>query len=108
MADVQPSDTTPQNNPVVPEYEVFQNDNDALAFFMNRQPSLDNAGQDGPFWFTIHENNNIIAGSQHGQAFFPDVEQQVLETARSRGVILLVEFENQKPLRCTPCYYTEI
>ncbi len=95
-------------DPVVPEYEVFQNQNNAVVFFLSRQASLDNADPAGPFWFTIHEDNNIIAGSEDGQAFFAQVANDVVATARERGVILLIEFENQEPLRCTPCYFTEM
>jgi|GEM_PF-863720 hypothetical protein len=108
MVETQTTDPAAQPNPVVPEYEIFKNNNNAVAFFMNRQPSLDTAAEEGPFWFTIHEDKNIIAGSETGQAFFPDVTADVLEISKQRGVILLVEFENQQPVRCTPCYYTDI
>ena len=92
-------------SPVVPEYEVFRNDNNAVAFFMNRQPSVDTAGGEGPYFFSIHEGKNIVAGSENGQVFFADVAEDVVEAAITRGVLLMVEFEDQKPIRCTPCYY---
>jgi hypothetical protein len=95
-------------DPVVPEYEVFQNKNNAVVFFMSRQSSLDEADPDGPFWFTVHEGKNLIAGSEGGQAYFSNVANDVIETAKERGVILLIEFENQEPVRCTPCYFTEL
>lgn len=93
------------DNPVVPEYEVFRNDNNAVAFFMNRQQSVDTAGDDGPYFFNVHEGKNIVAGSENGQVFFADVAEDVIEAAVTRGVLLMVEFEEQKPIRCTPCYY---
>lgn len=92
---------------LVPEYEVFQNDNNAVAFFLNRQASADLAGDNGPYWFMVHEGKNIVAGSESGQAFFADVAEDVIKIARERGVILLIEFENQSPIRCTPCYYMD-
>ena len=75
---------------------------------MSRQSSLDEADPDGPFWFTVHEGKNLIAGSEGGQAYFSNVANDVIETAKERGVILLIEFENQEPVRCTPCYFTEL
>jgi len=90
-------------SPIVPEYEVFKNNKDAVAFFMSRHPILDQAGNEGPFWFTTHANG-IIAGSGTSQTVFPSVERDVLDKAVERGVILLVEFENQEAYRCTPCY----
>lgn len=92
-------------DPVVPEYEVFKNDNNAVAFFLNRQEAVDTAGDDGPFFFVVHEGKNIVAGGENGQVFFADVADDVIETAVTRGVLLMVEFEDQKPIRCTPCYY---
>jgi len=94
------------NNSVVAEYEVFRNGRNALAFFFYRQPSLDNNPEDGPFWFTVQENR-IIAGTESHYAIFEDVSTSVLDTARQRGVIMLVEFENQQPMRCTPCYLSD-
>lgn len=101
----QPEDKKINNNPVVPEYEVFRNDNNAVAFFMNRQPSIDTAGDEGPYFFTVHEGKNIVAGSDNGQVYLADVAEDVIEVAVTRGVLLMVEFEDQKPIRCTPCYY---
>lgn len=93
-------------NPVVSEYEVFKNERDALAFFFYRHPTLDDNPAEGPFWFSIH-HDNITAGTESHHAIFENVSGDVLDTARQRGVIMLVEFENQQPMRCTPCYLSE-
>lgn len=93
-------------NPVVAEYEVFKNAKNALAFFFYRQPSLDAAAEEGPFWFTI-QDGRIVAGTEDSYAVFEDVNRDILDTARQRGVIMLVEFENQQPMRCTPCYLSD-
>jgi hypothetical protein len=95
-----------QNSPVVSEYEVFKNERNALAFFFYRHAPLDNTPEEGPFWFTINDNR-ILAGTGENHAIFESVEQDVLDTARTRGVIMLVEFENQQPVRCTPCYLSD-
>jgi len=92
---------------VVSEYEVFKNGRNALAFFFYRHPTLDDNPEEGPFWFSIDEHNRIVAGTEAHYAVFQDVSQNVLDTARQRGVIMLVEFENQQPIRCTPCYLSE-
>lgn len=89
-----------------PEYEVFCNDKNALAFFMYRQGTLDAMGNDGPFWFQI-DGDRIIAGSEQHQTLFEGMSNDLLAVARERGVIMLVEFENQQPMRCTPCYLTD-
>ncbi len=94
------------NNSVVSEYEVFRNGRNALAFFFYRHPTLDGNPEEGPFWFTIQENR-IVAGTETNYAIFEGVTQAVLDTARQRGVIMLVEFENQQPVRCTPCYLSD-
>ena len=91
---------------VVSEYEVFKNGRNALAFFFYRHPTLDGNPEEGPFWFTIQENR-IVAGTEVHYAIFEDVSQGILDTARQRGVIMLVEFENQQPVRCTPCYLSD-
>lgn len=93
-------------NPVVSEYEVFRNERNALAFFFFRHPALDNNAEDGPFWFTI-QDNRIVAGTEDNYAVFEEVSSGILDTARQRGVIMLVEFENQQPMRCTPCYLSD-
>jgi len=94
------------NNAVVSEYEVFKNGRNALAFFFYKHPTLDGNPEEGPFWFTIQENR-IVAGTESHFAIFEDVSQPILDTARQRGVIMLVEFENQQPVRCTPCYLSD-
>ncbi|MBI1215093.1 MAG: hypothetical protein GC185_04650 [Alphaproteobacteria bacterium] len=91
---------------VVSEYEVFKNGRNALAFFFYRHPTLDNNPEEGPFWFTISDNS-IVAGTEAHYAVFGDVGQNIIATARQRGVIMLVEFEDQQPVRCTPCYLSE-
>ncbi|MEZ0261325.1 MAG: hypothetical protein ACAH80_09970 [Alphaproteobacteria bacterium] len=94
------------NKAVVSEYEVFKNGRNALAFFFYRHPTLDGNPEEGPFWFTIQENR-IVAGTESHYAIFEEVSQGILDTARQRGVIMLVEFENQQPVRCTPCYLSD-
>ncbi len=97
------------NTPAIgkgPEYEVFRNEKDALAFFMYRQGTLDAMGNDGPFWFQV-EGNRIIAGSEQHQTLFEGMSDELIAIAMKRGVIMLVEFENQLPVRCTPCYLTD-
>lgn len=90
---------------VIAEYEVFKNDAHALAFFFYRQNLLD--GQDqGPFYFNI-QGDQLVAGAQLARAVFESVDLAVLSTARERGVVMLVEFEGQQPVRCTPCYYSQ-
>jgi len=93
-------------NPIVSEYEVFQNGRSALAFFFYHQASLDENAEEGPFWFTI-DGQRIIAGTEDSYAVFESVEKSVIDTAKKRGVIMLVEFENQQPFRCTPCYLSD-
>lgn len=93
-------------SPVVPEYEVFKNERNALAFFFYRHPTLDDNPEEGPFWFTIRDGR-IVAGTETHNAIFEDVNPNILDTARQRGVIMLVEFENQQPMRCTPCYLSD-
>lgn len=93
-------------NPVVQEYEVFKNERDAVAFFFYRHPTLDNNAEEGPFWFSINDNN-ITAGTETGHAIFQGVNPDILDRARQRGVIMLVEFEDQQPVRCTPCYLSD-
>src|SRR4051812_33374089 len=89
--------------PVVTQYEVFRNERDALAFFFYRQPELDRMPEAGPFWFSIRDSS-IHAGSEDHFAIFENLSTDLIETARQRGVIMLVEFEDQAAMRCTPCY----
>lgn len=93
----------------VPEYEVFTNDGNALTFFMNRHSVLDNLAASGeaPTLFTI-SGTTITAGTHQHHVFFADLEPELLATAKERGVILLIEFEDKKPLRCTPCYLVKV
>lgn len=89
----------------VSEYEVFTNDGNALTFFMNRHSVLDALAASGetPALFTI-SGTTITAGTHNHHVFFADLDPPLLATASERGVILLIEFEDKKPLRCTPCY----
>lgn len=89
--------------PVVSDYEVFRNERNAVAFFLYRHALLDRNAEEGPFWFTI-QDNRIIAGTGNNHAIFEGLAPNVLDAARQRGVIMLVEFENNLPMRCTPCY----
>lgn len=95
-----------ETNPVVSEYEVFKNGRNALAFFFYRHTVLDENKEEGPFWFTVQEER-IIAGTEEAYAVFEQVDTDVLDKAKQRGVIMLVEFENQQPYRCTPCYLSD-
>lgn len=90
----------------VEEYEVFRNERNALAFFMGRQPVLDNNPPEGPFWFTV-KGDSILAGTSAGHAVFERVDTGIIDIARQRGVIMMVEFEDQQPVRCTPCYLSD-
>jgi len=90
----------------VPEYEVFKNERNALAFFFSRHPVLDQNPAEGPFWFTVH-NDCILAGTQDYHATFEDVQPDIINIAKQRGVIMMIEFENQQPVRCTPCYFSD-
>ena len=92
--------------PVIAEYEVFKNERNALAFFFAKQADLDANTPEGPFWFTI-QDNKILAGTETHHAVFEDLQPDVIDTARQRGVIMLVEFENQTPVRSTPCYLSD-
>lgn len=91
---------------VVPEYEVFMNQRNALAFFFFKQPSLDQNAEEGPFWFSV-EGDRLLAGTEESHVIFEDVQQEIIDVARQRGAIVLMEFENQLPVRCTPCYLSE-
>jgi hypothetical protein len=89
-----------------PEYEVFRNEKNALGFFMYRQGALDHLSNEGPFWFQI-DGDRIMAGTEHHQTVFENLTPELVDIARRRGVIMLVEFENQEAVRCTPCYLTD-
>ncbi len=86
--------------------KALKNGRNALAFFFYRQPTLDETPEEGPFWFTI-EGSRITAGAEGAYAVFEEVDPGVLAAARQRGVIMLVEFENAQPYRCTPCYLSD-
>jgi hypothetical protein len=101
---MQPQGVVVENaNFTVSEHEVFKNVRNALAFFFYRHPVLDGNAEEGPFWFTI-QDQRIIAGTSEAYAVFENIAPDVLGAAKQRGVIMLVEFENQQPYRCTPCY----
>jgi hypothetical protein len=91
---------------VVQEYEVFKNAKNALAFFFYKNDALDGTPEEGPFWFRI-DGQRISAGTEGHHAVFDGVAPDVLSTARERGVLMLVEFEDQQPVRCTPCYLSD-
>jgi len=88
---------------IVSEYEVFKNDKNALAFFFYRQEVLDKNHPEGPFSFVIDEDK-ILAGTKEFYITFPSVNAKTLEIAKERKVMMLMEFENEQPVRCTPCY----
>jgi hypothetical protein len=96
----------PDANLIVSEYEVFNNAHNALAFFFYQHAVLDQNTPDGPFAFSIHDNS-IFAGTAAHHVVFPDVTPDIIDIARNRGVIMMMEFEGQQPVRCTPCYLSE-
>jgi hypothetical protein len=96
----------PDTVPAIAEYEVFKNERNALAFFFFRHPSLDQNPTEGPFWFTFRDGG-IIAGTEEHHVLFESVKPDILDIARRRGVIMLMEFEQQQPVRCTPCYLSQ-
>lgn len=91
---------------IIHEYEVFNNEHNALAFFFYHHKALDQNEAAGPFAFAIHDNS-IHAGTAAHHVIFPDLEQNIIDIARDRGVIMMMEFEGQQPVRCTPCYFSE-
>ncbi len=91
---------------VVEEYEIFTNDKGSIAIFFYKQDVLDNNSPDGPFVFTIHENN-LFAGTKEHYVTFPEVSAEYIEKAKTRGNIMLMEFEDQDPVRATPCYFVD-
>ncbi len=91
---------------VVADYEVFKNEKNALAFFFYENPILAKNDAAGPFSFAIHDNA-IRAGTESFYVIFEDVNQDIINTARTRGVIMMMEFQGQTPVRCTPCYITD-
>lgn len=91
---------------VISEYEVFRNEQGALAFFFARADGLDGNAPEGPFWFTV-DGGRILAGTATYHAVFEDIRPDVLAAARDRGVLVMIEFEDQTPVRCTPCYFAD-
>ena len=91
---------------IVKEYEVFNNEHNALAFFFYLNPVLDQNAEEGPFAFSIHDNS-IFAGTAAHHVIFADINPDLIGVARQRGVIMMMEFEGQQPVRCTPCYLSE-
>ncbi len=89
---------------IVEDYEVFTNDRDAVAFFMLRHQALDENREKGPFLFALQGDDTLIVGTEEHHAIFPNVKASVVDALRQRSALLLVEFENQQPFRCTPCY----
>ena len=87
----------------IKDYEVFKNERNALAFFFYHHAELDQNPAAGPFWFSIHDNK-ILAGTESHHVIFADVKSDIIDIARQRGVIMMMEFEGQQPVRCTPCY----
>jgi len=88
---------------IINDYEVFTNDQNALAFFMARSPVIDQMDANGPFQFHI-DGDTLMAGNEVFKVAFPEMEPGLIDIAKARGVIMLVEFENQQAARCTPCY----
>ena len=93
----------PDTDLTIKDYEVFRNERNALAFFFYHHPELDKNEAAGPFWFSIHDNS-IFAGTESHHVIFADVKPDIIDIARQRGVIMMMEFDGQQPTRCTPCY----
>lgn len=93
-------------DPTIREYEVFNNEHNALAFFFYHHAILDENEAEGPFAFSI-QDNSILAGTAAHHVIFADVKPELIDIARNRGVIMMMEFEGQQPVRCTPCYFSE-
>ena len=91
---------------IIRDYEVFKNEHNALAFFFFQHASLDQNGAEGPFSFSI-QDNSILAGTAAHHVIFEGVKPDIIDIARNRGVIMMMEFQGQQPVRCTPCYITE-
>jgi len=91
---------------LVEEYEIFTNDKGAIAFYFYKQDVLDNNNPAGPFIFTVHENN-LFAGTKEHYVTFPEVKTEIIEKAKERGNLVLMEFEDKQPVRATPCYFVE-
>ena len=89
---------------IVEDYEVFTNDRNAVAFFMMRHEALDENREKGPFLFALQGEDTLIVGTEEHHAIFPNVKKSVIDSIKQRNAMLLVEFENQQPFRCTPCY----
>ncbi len=96
----------PNTAHVISEYEVFKNEKNALSFFFAHQSALDSNPTEGPFWFNVN-GNKISAGTRDHHAVFEDVQSDIIQVAKKRGVVMLVEFENREPVRCTPCYFSD-
>jgi len=96
----------PDENLIVRDYEVFKNEQNALAFFFYHQVALDQNNAEGPFAFSI-QDNSILAGTAAHHVIFAGVNPDLINIARERGAIVLMEFEGQQPVRCTPCYFSE-
>lgn len=93
-------------DPLIHDYEVFQNDKNAIAFFFHVNEELDQNDAAGPFWFSIHDDA-ILAGTEDHHVTFAGLKPEIVEAARQRGVIMLMEFEDRAPVRCTPCYFSD-
>ncbi|MBU6475790.1 MAG: hypothetical protein KGL10_08645 [Alphaproteobacteria bacterium] len=99
--------TSSAEETVVQDYEVFKNEKNALAFFFYHNAVLDMNNAVGPFWFSIRGDNAIRAGTQAHHVVFEDVNADIINMARERGVIMMMEFVERDPVRCTPCYITD-
>ena len=91
---------------IIRDYEVFKNEHNALAFFFFHHAALDQNEAEGPFSFSIHDNS-IFAGTAVHHVIFEGVKPDIIDIARQRGVLMMMEFQGQQPVRCTPCYITE-
>lgn len=91
---------------IIREYEVFKNEGNALGFFFYHNEALDQNTPEGPFWFTI-EGSSIRAGTAEHHVIFAAVTPEIIDAARQRAALMLMEFDGETPTRCTPCYLAE-
>ena len=81
-------------NPVVPEYEVFKNERDALAFFFYKHPTLDGNPEEGPFWFAIRDDR-IVASVE-------DILEERVTLRRKVARVPKAQVRDHRPVICRP------
>lgn len=92
-------------NPIVTDYEVIMNGEGQVAFLMSRNTALDAMDYRRKFWFNIHKDK-IIIGACTFRVAFNGVDPAMIEIARKNRNVLLIEVENEKVVRATPCDFS--